>query len=121
MVSPVKREAEILMPPLQRAKLKPKQTQARKHEMVKWFYRLSLSFLLLLAWCLVHYLTLMETKACNWHKSQIAVKEAQVRRLQVLVAQRLSELAGNPPRQPERLNLLSLDRVKREQSLLGRR
>lgn len=124
MVSPVKREvkeAEILMPPLQRANLKPKQMQARKHKKIKWVHWISLNSFLFLAWCLVHSLTLMETKTCNWHKSQISVKEVQVRRLQVLVVQRLSELAENLPRQPERLNLLSINRVKREPTLLGRR
>ncbi len=127
MVAPVKRErhqtkrSEVLAPPLNRPRIEPKRRPLAQQSTGNWVHRFILSGCLFLTWCLVNGLIMVETKAYNWQKSQVSVKEMQIHQLQASIAQRLSDLTKNLPQPPSHPTLLSINTSKPKPTLLGRR
>jgi len=127
MVAKVRRKTRAVEVPA--ATLNQPKHEIERHQAVRmvfgnWTQRVVLSGFMLLSWCFLNALILMEVKTHNWQKQQISLKEMQVYRLQTAIAHRLSDLTrsslgmSQPKVSPI---LLGFHQPKRGLTLLGRR
>lgn len=103
------------------SKTETKQRQADQRGFGSWTKRLILSGIVLLSWCGINALTLLEARNCDRHKQQISLKEMRIRQLQAAIASRLSELSEIRFQPPVRPIFLSINPQKPKPTLLGRR